>query len=511
MIMNYFLGLDSGGTTTKAALYTAKGQELCVESVETSMFTPHPGFSERDLDEMWKAACALIRTLLRNNAINPADIKGIAVCGHGKGLYLWGKDGMPARNGIISTDNRAWEIVEKWKRNGVEEQALRISRQHILASQPIALLAWIKAHEPEVFRNIEWIFECKDYLRFRLTGIPMAEITDYSGANFLNLTTRDYDPQLLQLFGLSELAEALPPLCESTQICGTITAESAALTGLLEGTPVAGGMFDIDACALAVGVTDPSRICMIAGTWSINEYIRREPVSTDKVLMNSLFCQPEYYLVEESSPTSAGNLEWFIHTFFSELQVESAAAGRSIYQTLNQWVESLVPEEFCPVFLPFLMASNVHPNAMGSFVGVSNYHTREHFVRSVYEGVTFSHRYHLEKLLATRDSPVESIRLAGGAAKSRVWTQMFADVMQIPIEAAVVNETGALGCAIVAAVATGEYPDLQSAAKAMCTLKPAVRPNPANTDIYNQKYQLYLDVIAGLDGVWDEMQKFINK
>jgi len=509
--MNYFLGIDNGGTTTKAALYTSIGQELCVESIETRMLTPQPGFSERDLDEMWDAICGLIRVLIGKSGVNPGHIKGIAVCGHGKGLYLWGKDGKPARNGIISTDNRAWEIVEKWKREGVEAQVLKISKQHILACQPVALLAWIKENEPATYQNIKWIFECKDYVRFRLTGNAMAELTDYSGANFLNLSTRNYDMQLLQLFGLTELATALPPLCTSTQVCGNITAESAALTGLLEGTPVAGGMFDIDACALAVGVTNPSHICMIAGTWSINEYLRREPAPTDKVLMNSLFCQPEYYLVEESSPTSASNLEWLIRTILPEVSADGFLEESSIYDSMNKWVASLPPQEFCPVFLPFLMGSNVHPNALGCFVGLSNYHTRQHLVRSVFEGVTFSHRYHLEKLLATREQPIESIRLAGGAAKSGTWVQMFADVMQIPVEAAVVNETGALGCAIAAAVATGEYADIQSAVNSMCTLKPAVKPNPANAGIYNRKYKLYLNVIVSLDKVWDDVQRLIDK
>jgi L-xylulokinase len=508
--MKYFLGLDNGGTVTKAALYTSTGEEVFVESAETKMLTPHVNFSERDMEEMWDVNCLLIKKLIAKSGIDPVEIKGVAVCGHGKGLYLWGKNDKPIRNGIISTDNRAWEIVEKWRREGVEEKVLQISAQHILPSQPVALLAWIKEHEPETYKNIRWVFECKDYIRFRLTGKAFAEITDYSGANFLNLFTRDYDSLLLDLFGIPEIENALPPLCTATQICGTITAEVSKRTGLMADTPVAGGMFDIDACAVAVNVVDENHVCMIAGTWSINEYIRKAPVTDGKVLMNSLFCLPEYYLVEECSPTSAGNFEWLIRTLFLELSQEAIEEGRSIYDTMNGWVKSISPKEFCPIFLPFLMASNVHPNAKGSFVGISNYHTRKHFVRSVYEGITFSHRYHLDKLLATREEPVKSIRLAGGVAKSKVWTQMFADVMQIPIEVADVNESGALGCAIAAAVATGEYPDLQTAANAMSALQPPVYPNEDNIPIYQQKYVLYQKVIKGLSDVWNDMQILIE-
>ena len=180
---------------------------------------------------------------------------------------------------------------------------------------------------------------------------------------------------------------------------------------------------------------------MIAGTWSINEYIRKTPVTDGSVMMNSFFCLPEYYLVEECSPTSAGNNAWFVKNLLPELKAQCREKGDNIYEVMNQWVEEIPAEEFCPVYLPFLMASNVHPNALGSFVGMSNFHTRKHLVRSLYEGVAFSHRYHLEKLLKTRTEPPKSIRLAGGAARSAVWTQMFADVMKLPVECVDVEET----------------------------------------------------------------------
>ena len=258
------------------------------------------------------------------------------------------------------------------------------------------------------------------------------------------------------MFGLEEIYPALPPLCSATDICGRVSQEAASLCGLQAGIPVIGGMFDIDACALAAGITNEENICMIAGTWSINEYIRTTPVISGAVLMNSLFCLPEYYLIEESSPTSAGNNEWFIRQLLPEVAKEATAEGQSIYQIMNEWVSTVPPEEFVPVFLPFIMGSNVHPNAKGSFLGISANHTRKHLVRSVYEGIACSHRYHLEKLLATRETSPEAIRLAGGAARSPVWAQMFADMMRLPVETVDANETGSLGCAIAAAAAAGD-------------------------------------------------------
>ena len=508
--MKYFIGLDNGGTTTKAALYDEKGREIGVSSMGTKMIAPKPGFTERDMEEMWQANCRVIREVLEKTGVSAADVAGLAVCGHGKGLYLWGKDGKPARNGIISTDNRAYAYPAKWRSDGTEEKVFALSCQHIMACQPVALLAWLRDNEPEVMENIQWVFECKDYVRFRLTGEARAEITDYSGANLVNLHTRQYDDELLELFGLGCIRDALPPLCDSVQLAGYVTEEAAALCGLRAGTPVAGGMFDIDACALAVNVLDERHICMIAGTWSINEYPRKAPVTDGKVLMNSIFCLPEYYLIEESSPTSAGNNEWFVKTLLPEVEAQARQAGKSVYAVMNEWVESIPPEEFVPIFLPFLMASNAHPNAKGTFVGLSMSHTRAHIARSIYEGIVYCHKTHLEKLLATRAQEPECIRLAGGAVKSRVWTQMFADILGYPVETVEVNETGALGCAIAVATAVGAYPSIEEAARNMCVLGKRIQPNPENAAIYAARYNLYKRAIECLDGLWDPMQEVIE-
>lgn len=508
--MRYYLGLDNGGTTTKAALFDIKGNEIGVYSVSTKVITPRPGFVERDMEEMWQANCQVIAGVLKKCAISPDEIAGIGICGHGKGLYLWGKDGCPARNGIMSTDNRAYDYVDRWWAEGTEDAVFELSCQHIMSCQPVALLAWIRDHEPSVYENIAWVFECKDYIRFRLTGQAKAEITDYSGANLLNLHTRNYDDKLLRLFGLEGLRTALPPLCRSDEICGYVSEASAAQCGLVPGIPVIGGMFDIDACAIATGVMDTDSLCVIAGTWSINEYICHQPVTDGSVLMNSFFCLPEYYLIEESSPTSAGNNEWFLNQLFPELDRADAAQKQVVYEEINRSVAETPAEEFVPVFLPFLLGSNMHPNAKGAFVGLSVNHTRRHLLRAVYEGVAFSHKYHVDKLNISRNVPFCRVRLAGGVAHSAVWTQIFADVLEMPIETVDADETGALGCAIAVAAAVGDYGSIEEAAKAMCRVSPAVVPDPGRSELYRQKYAMYLKTAESLDGLWDSMQSFIE-
>ncbi len=504
--MKYYIGLDNGGTTTKAALYTENGEEVGVASAHTLTESFLPDYAERDMEAMWEANCTVLRDLLKKTGVSGEDIRCLAICGHGKGLYLWGKDGKPARKGIGSTDNRAGEYPLKWEKDGTAEAVFQLSCQHIMPCQPVALLAWLKEHEPETLNNVEWIFSCKDYIRFRLTGEAYGEYSDYSGANLVNLYTRNYDYNLMALFGLEELMDALPPLKGAAEVCGTVSCEAAARTGLKAGTPVAGGLFDIDACALAVGITDDTNICMIAGTWSINEYIRKTPVTDGTAWMNSLFAMKEYYLIEECSPTSAGNQEWILKTLCPEL-VAQADKGRSVYDDINRQIASIPAHEFCPLFLPFILGTNVHPNAKGCFIGIGANHTRAHILRAVYEGVCFSHKYHLDKLLKTRGDLPKGIRLSGGVAKSSVWTQMFADVMELPVETVSAKETGALGCAMCAAVASGDQPSIEDAISAMTHISSAVLPNPDHVEAYRKKYALYLKAINSLDGIWNDVQQ----
>ena len=277
--MNYYLGIDNGGTTTKAALFDEQGRQAGAAEEFTQAVYPQPGFAERDMEEMWEANCRVIRRVIESTGIDPAQIRAAAVCGHGKGLYLWGQDNAPVRAGILSADNRAYSYPAAWRADGREKAVSAYTCQHIMACQPIPLLAWLRDHEPESLRHIKYIFSCKDYIRFRLTGGAYAERTDYSGSGLLNLYTGEYDARILEAFGLEKLSCALPPLKNAADLCGYVTEEAAKRTGLRAGTPVAGGMFDIDACALSAAVSGPNQVCMAAGTWSINECILPQPIA----------------------------------------------------------------------------------------------------------------------------------------------------------------------------------------------------------------------------------------
>lgn len=499
----YLMGIDNGGTFTKAVIFDVKGCEIASASGQTPVFTPKAGYTERDMEQLWQLNCRVITETIAKSGVPPEEIIGVSFSGHGKGIYLWGKDEKPAYNGIISTDGRAYEYPKRWEADGTAARVFTKTFQNILACQPVSLLCWFKDHHPEVLENTRWIFGVKDYIRYRLTGEAYGEITDFSGSNLVNLQKADYDLELLKEFGLEELYHKLPPLRASTEMCGVITPSAAELTGLRAGTPVAAGMFDIDACAIAMDITDQENLCVIAGTWGINEYISRRPVLDKSVMMNSLYCIPGYYLIEESSPTSAANNEWFCNMFMGEEKVQAEKLGMNVYQFADKMVESVAPDEQNIIFLPYIFGSNYNSKAKAAFIGMDSHHSKAHIVRAVFEGIVFCHMVHIEKLLKNRKH-TRAVRLAGGAANSEVWVQIFADVLNLPIEIINVKELGALGAAMAAGVACGEYPDLKSAAEKMVSVKYTAYPNKKNADVYRRKFELYKRISGLLDSSWDK-------
>lgn len=503
--MKYLLGIDNGGTFAKAAIFDQEGRQIASAGQATNTFSPRPGYTERDMNELWQINASVIKKTIEKAGIAPRLIAGVSFSGHGKGLYAVDVDGNPVYSGILSTDARAWTYVEKWKSDGTAEKLFPRTFQSILANQPVSLLAWLKDHETEVYNNIAHIFSVKDYIRFKLTGVPNGEYTDFSGGNLINLNTKDYDTEILKLLGIPEVFEKLPPLKHSADFCGTVTQEASQATGLEAGTPVAAGMFDINACGIASGLGDTEKLSMIAGTWSINEYIRKQAITDGSVALNSLYCIPGYFLIEESSPTSAGNLEWYINTLLPELKTEVKQKGTRIYSYVDSWVEEAHPGDSNLVFLPYLNGSAEDPIARGTLVGMSMYNDRKHITRAIFEGIVFSHYAHLEKLLVNRNKP-SRIQLSGGVTKSDVWVQMFADVIQIPIEVVEDKEQGAQGAAMAAGIAAGIYADYQEAIERCVKISKTVYAQAKNAAIYMEKYQRYCAVANALKPIWKHFE-----
>ncbi len=416
----YLVGVDNGGTVSKAAVFTEDGRELAVAGRKVEVIEPHSGWSERDMNSMWASSAAAIKEAVEKSGVDPAEIACVCCTGHGNGLYLIDSDGNPVRNAIYSSDSRAAAIIDRWRAEGVDARALPKTAQCIWPAQPNALLVWLRENEPESIARADALLMAKDYIRFKLTGSVNMELTDMSGTSLMNVVTGAYDDEVLEIFGIGEMKRLLPPLVQSAAICGAVSAEAAALTALTEGTPVAGGMFDIDACGLASGCVDGRQFVIVTGTWGNNQYIAREPLIDTGLFMTSCYSIPGWYLMLEGSPTGAGNLEWFVERFLADKkELLRLQGGGTVYRWADDEVARMAPRGDDPVFMPFLYGSNVGAPVKAAFFGLESRHTFSDVMRAVYEGCVFSHNYHLERLYAFRERP-EVVRLTGGAARSPV-------------------------------------------------------------------------------------------
>ena len=498
---NYLMGIDNGGTLTKAAIYDLSGREVAIAERRIDMVFPQPGHTERELSAVWEANVGAIRDAISSSGVSPEEIAAVAITGHGNGLYLIGANGEIPDRGINSTDTRAQDFIARWREDGTAGKVYERSLIDLYAGQPPALLAWYQQERPDVLDKTRWFVCCKDYVRYRLTGQVNTEVTDLSGTGLVNAWTKSLDPEIFKLYGIEEQREKVPPTIASDQIGGYVTPEAAAETGLSEGIPVAGGLFDIVSAAIASGVTEPSLFCVVGGTWSINEFISTEALPSGDLSMHCQYCMPGYYLVPEASPTSASNLEWFVSNLLLR-EDDPPEMRQRLFAECNAAVEASSPEDSDIVFFPFLFGSNTIQSASAAFLGLSGWNSRGQVIRAIYEGVAFSHKVHMDRLLAHAPVPPRSIRAAGGITKSPVWLQMFADVLGYPVETTESSELGALGAAMAAGVAAGVYSSFEDAAAKTVRVGDRYEPIPSNSKIYKEKYARFSADLDKMTALW---------
>jgi L-xylulokinase len=502
----YLLGIDNGSTVSKAAIFDLAGREVQVASRKIEPNYPYPGWTERSMDLLWESTAEAIKEAVTTSGIDPKQIVGVGTTGHGNGLYLLDKAGKPARAGIQSMDTRAAGIIDEWNGRDLHNQVFPYTVQSLWAAQPNALLAWIKRHEPEVYARIGAVLMCKDFVTYCLTGEIVTDYTDMSGTSLMDVRNKRYSRDLLELYDLDGLWEAMPRLAQSFEVVGQVTAEAAAATGLAAGTPVVGGIFDVDASALGAGVVAPGQVCIIAGTWSINEIVTADPLVDPSLFMTSIYTVPGLWLTIEASATSATNLEWFVTHFCGEERIKAQERGISVYEVCNEMVASLPPGGTEVIFHPFLYGSNVQATARAGFYGIAGWHSKAHVLRALYEGVVYGHLAHIEKLRAA-GAQMSVARLTGGGARSKVWAQIFADTLQLPMEVPEGGELGARGAAFCAGIGAGVYKDHADAVAKAVKISRRHEPDPEAAPLYLARYREYQRLLQAMQEPWDHLSR----
>lgn len=485
----FFMGVDLGGTIIKAGIYTPEGQEIIVAEHLFPTESPEAGFSERNMEALWQATCGVIREAINKSRLNASQIAGVSFSSHGKGLYLLDTQGKPVRNGIVSSDSRAQSIVDEWHNDGTAEKAYPLSLQQLWPSHPVSLLRWLKEHEPNNYHNTRYVLMVHDYIRYRLTDQITCEETNISGSQLYNPTTSSYDPRLCQLFGIEEVNDKLAPVINSAQLAGVVTAYAATECGLVEGTPVFGGFFDVVGAALASGVSQKDKLSAVAGTWSISTRVFDEIVPSSYPYVWSKYCIPGTYFVHEGSPTSASNLAWFIRHFFNQRLQD--------YDVLNQCVAESATRQNDILFFPWLYGSNYHSNLQGGILGLSSHHTDADIAYSIYQGIVFSHLLHQDRIVGI-DNSTSAIRFTGGPTQSPLWMQMFCDASNLPLEVVDVRQSGCQAAALCAAVGTGYYSGFDAAITASTPKIITYQPNAMTHQQLRNKFARFKSVADAL-------------
>lgn len=497
--MALLLGIDCGSSAVKAAVYDSSGVQVAGTSVHLPHQSPRPRWVERDVDSLWSRTASAIATVLER--VDATKIVAVGVTGHGDGVYLVDEQGLAVRKGILSLDSRAHEVIRDWSVTGVLERALSLTGQVPFAAAPAPVLKWLLAEEPMVLSASRWALACKDVVKLRLTGQVAADPTEAS-TSFCDVRTQQYSAEALELFGLAGQAHLLAPVVGSCDVIGPVNDAASRVTGLPVGTPVVSGLHDVDACALGSGGAVAGTVSVVAGTYSINQIVARAP-QVDERWCTRNFVRPGEWMHMAVSPTSATNFDWLVRKVCADVVGAAQPPGTDPYTSLIAQASDLPPDVQLPLFLPFLYGSPLGAGPSGAFLGLRGWHERPHLAAAVLEGVVHSHRWHVSDLASVFE--VGEVRLTGGASQSDLWTQMFADGLELPVVRTREAEAGSLGAAMVAGVGVGQYSTLEQAVDSAVVLADVKQPDDDRVRHSRERYETFRLAVDALTPLWSRM------
>ena len=457
------VGLDVGTTGVKALAVSSEGDVVASAEEGYALSTPHPGWAEQAPEDWWSASERALARL----GVGAARV---GLSGQMHGLVCLDERGEILRPAILWNDQRtAAECAEIEERVGLE-RLVALTGNRALTGFTAPKLLWLRRHEPETYGRIHRIVLPKDYVRYRLTGEWAIDAADASGTLLFDVARRRWSNEVLDAVEIPP--EWLPPVSESTEIAG------------------AG---DQQAAALGVGVIAPGTVSVVLGTSGVVLAALPEYAHDPQARVHA-FCHavPDLWEAMGVMLNAAGALQWFHDAFAPDASFDDLTAEAGRCEAGADGV----------VFLPYLQGErtpHADPGATASFTGLSLRHRRGALARAVLEGVAYGLRDSLELLRELGVEPTAG-RVSGGGARSRLWLEIVASVLGLPLERCVADEGSAYGAALLAGVADGRFATAEEAVAACVRVRETVEPNPAWAARYADGYARYRALYPAIRG-----------
>jgi xylulokinase len=501
----YILAIDLGTTAIKAAVINQEGMVLgkCVK--EYALLTPSPLEVELPVEIYWDSFKKSVKELLDMTNLASGDIAVLGMSVQGETLVLVDEKGCPIHNAIVWMDNRAQEEAEILDREFTHKVTYEITGQvSIVPTWPAAKILWIKNHRRDLFQQTHKFLLLEDYFIHQLTGKYVAESSLLSSTVYWNIRTKQWWPEMLERLDLEE--SKLPEISEPGEVVGTILPEVAREIGLSSNLVITTGALDQAAGAIGVGNIKP-------GLFSENTGAALAICATvDKPFMDPEFRMPCHYhgipdLYMAHTFTSGGMvLKWFRDRFCAQEIDVANALGKDSYALLDDVAGKVPPGCGGLVMLPHLegaMAPEANPKAKGVFFGFTLHHGRAHFIRATMEAIAFIVKRNID-MLANLKIPTNEVICLGGGAKSPLWNQIKANVLEKKILTTANDQDAAcLGAAFLAGKAVGIYKNLEEAIANSVRVNNEYVPDITQQEVYAQAYTRYVKLYENLVPVFE--------
>jgi xylulokinase len=442
-----FLGLDMGTSSVKALLVDGAQAVVASTAVPLSIQRPAEGHSEQDPGAWWQAVLQAVDLLRRDHATALSAVTGIGLSGQMHGAVLLDGAGYVLRPAMLWNDVRAGAECAELEASVPDLR--RITGNIAMPGFTAPKLLWVRKHEPAVFGSLRSVLLPKAYIRYRMTGEMIEDMSDASGTLWLDVAARTWSAELLAATGLP--VEAMPRLVEGNAPAGVLRADLAARWGMGRRPILAGGAGDNAAGAVGLGAIHPGDAFVSLGTsgvlFATTDRFRPFPQAAVHAFCHAL---PQTWHQMGVTLSAAASLSWW-----------AGVAGQSEAALLAEMGQPIAPSP--ALFLPYLGGERTPHNdgaVRGAFAGLSHDTDRRLLTQAVLEGVAFSLRDCLDALLAS-GTRIEAADVIGGGSRSRAWIAIIAAVLGIPLHRLEAGEHGAaFGAVRLARMAvTGETPD----------------------------------------------------